>query len=392
MTILADSIHHLSPIIIRFSEKPDIALRWYGLSYVMAFIAGYFLLRHLIRRGYSEMPEEKLTDFITFSAIFGVFIGGRLGYMLLYTPKEFFANPLIFFNTLNGGMASHGGIAGLALFTLYFAKRHGYHWRHIGDNLCVVAPIGIAIVRVANFINGELWGKITTKESTPWAMKFPTELKEMDLEPEQIAALLPPEKVDTLLVSASNFVPSANSISKIVEISRSALPIKDFQNLSPEQSVHQALLGALQSNLLDTTQAIDPAAGTIDQVIELSRGNEPIRNAISDYLNFRHPSQIYQALLEGLALFVILYLVRIKWRELPYGVLTALFFILYASFRIVGEVFRFPDAGDFANTGLSKGQFYSLFMYGVGAIFIGYAIYERKFKSPLKATRLDSKG
>ena len=326
---LADSIHNLSPFVVRFSE--NFGIRWYGLSYVAAFIAGYYLLRFLIRRGYSEMAEDKLIDFITYSAIFGVTIGGRLGYMLLYSPKEFFANPLTFFNFLGGGMASHGGIAGLALFTLYFAKRHGYHWRHIGDNLCVVAPVGIAIVRCANFINGELWGRVTTKEATPWAMKFPSELGE----------------------------------------------ITDKETYN---------------DLIDATTAVDPNAGTPEAIIELARSNEQLRDVISPFLSYRHPSQIYQALLEGLALFLILFAIRLKWRRLPYGILTALFFIGYATFRIIGERFRHPDEGTFPGTDLSKGQFYSLFMFAVGAIFIGYAIYERKFKSPLKESRLDVKG
>jgi phosphatidylglycerol:prolipoprotein diacylglycerol transferase len=327
---LADSIHNLSPFLVRFSENWGI--RWYGLSYVLAFVAGFYLLRFLIRRGYSEMAEEKLTDFITYCAIFGVTLGGRLGYMLLYSPREFFANPLIFFNFLDGGMASHGGIAGLALFTLYFAKRNGYHWRQIGDNLCVVAPTGIAIVRCANFINGELWGNITTKAATPWAMKFPSEIKDIDF---------PVAKTELLLGEA---------------------------------------------------QRIDPSFDNTTVIIEAARDNEPLREVLGQYLNYRHPSQIYQALLEGLALFLILFAIRLKWRRLPYGILTALFFIGYASFRIIGEQYRHPDAGNFPGTDLSKGQFYSLFMYGIGAIFIAYAIYERKFRSPHNASRLDAKG
>lgn len=325
---LADSIHNLSPFLVRFTE--NIGIRWYGLSYVLAFIAGFYLLRFLIRRGYSEMAEDKLIDFITYAAIFGVTLGGRLGYMLLYSPREFFANPLVFFRLLDGGMASHGGIAGLAIFTLYFAKRHGYHWRHIGDNLCVVAPVGIAIVRCANFINGELWGNITTKAATPWAMKFPSELKDIP-------------------VGSDRY-----------------------------------------TDLITATTAIDKNAGTPDVIIELARENGQLRDAISGFLEYRHPSQIYQALLEGLALFLILFAVRLRWRRLPYGVLTALFFIGYATFRIVGELFRYPDAGNFPGTELSKGQFYSLFMYAIGAVFIAYAIYERKFKKlPLKESRLD---
>jgi phosphatidylglycerol:prolipoprotein diacylglycerol transferase len=144
-------------------------------------------------------------------------------------------------------------------------------------------------------------------------------------------------------------------------------------------------------DLIDTTTAIDERAGTPDAIIELSRDNDQLREAIAGYLEYRHPSQIYQALMEGLALFLILFAVRLKWKRLPYGFLTAFFFIGYATFRIIGEHFRHPDAGNFPGTDLSKGQFYSLFMYAVGTIFIAYAFYERKFRAPLKETRLDVK-
>ena len=142
--------------------------------------------------------------------------------------------------------------------------------------------------------------------------------------------------------------------------------------------------------LTQSTIAIDPQASGIPEIIEISRDNEQIREVIGNYIHYRHPSQIYQALLEGLALFFILFAVRLKWRKLPYGILTALFFIGYATFRIIGEQFRHPDVGNFPGTDLSKGQFYSLFMYAIGAAFIAYAIYERKFKAPLKESRLDA--
>ncbi|MFT5105924.1 MAG: phosphatidylglycerol:prolipoprotein diacylglycerol transferase [Pseudoalteromonas tetraodonis] len=374
---LADSIHNLSPFLIRFSENWGI--RWYGLSYVFAFIAGYYLLRFLIRRGYSELPEEKLTDFITYCAVFGVFLGGRIGYMLLYSPKEFFANPLIFFRFLDGGMASHGGIAGLTLFTLYFAWRHKLHWRHIGDNLCVVAPMGIAIVRCANFINGELWGNITTKNATPWAMKFPSELHEMPRTSEQIERVVPADQIIQLVADAASVDHQPQSLEQVVALA------------GENQRIASLIDNALNNELFSATTAIDPQANDIQPIIELSRDNDLLREAISPFLNYRHPSQIYQALLEGLALFLILFAIRLKWKQLPYGILTACFFIFYAIFRIIGEQFRFPDSGNFPGTDLSKGQFYSLFMFGIGGAFIAYAIYERKFKkTPLREGRLDA--
>ncbi|MEM0896566.1 MAG: prolipoprotein diacylglyceryl transferase, partial [Verrucomicrobiota bacterium] len=157
---LAYYVHDLNPIIVQVTES--IALRWYGLSYVAAFFVGWWILRLLIRRDYFALPEDKLTDFVTYAALFGVLLGGRLGYMLLYDAENFFRDPLIILPFRKGGMsgmASHGGIAGLVLFTLVYARIYKMSWTGLGDNLVVVAPLGIFFGRMANFINGELYGR-----------------------------------------------------------------------------------------------------------------------------------------------------------------------------------------------------------------------------------------
>jgi phosphatidylglycerol:prolipoprotein diacylglycerol transferase len=169
--MLAYYVHHLSPFIFQF--RPGFGIRWYGFAYVMAFVCGYWLYKRLAERGYSELEPEKVGDFITWAALFGVMLGGRLGYALFYNFRETLRDPILIFKVWEGGMSSHGGILGLVLFTLYYARRHNLSWPGLGDNLVVVAPIGLFFGRCANFINGELYGRVT---SVAWAMQFPKEL------------------------------------------------------------------------------------------------------------------------------------------------------------------------------------------------------------------------
>lgn len=164
-------VHDLSPFLIHFGN--GFGIRWYGLAYIFAFFFGTLLYRYLARRGYSDLTPDQVTDFITWSALIGVVIGGRLGYMLFYDLDAFLQNPFIFFRVWEGGMASHGGIIGLALYSLWYARKHHVSWLNLGDNLVVVAPIGLFLGRCANFINGELFGRATT---VAWAMQFPKEL------------------------------------------------------------------------------------------------------------------------------------------------------------------------------------------------------------------------
>ena len=168
--MLAFFLHDFSPFIMRFGN--GFGLRWYGLAYVMAFLAGYKLYERLARRGFTDMHPALVSDFITWAAVFGVMIGGRVGWILFYGLKEpHEGDPWYWpFEVWKGGMASHGGILGLVLFTLWFARAHKISWTSIGDSLVTVAPVGLFIVRCANFINGELWGKPT---DLPWAFGVP---------------------------------------------------------------------------------------------------------------------------------------------------------------------------------------------------------------------------
>ena len=170
--MLAAYLHDLDPVALQLGEK--LAIRWYGVAYVLSFLLGWLLYRRLSRRGWADLPEDKVADFITFTALFGVIVGGRLGYVLFYGLENYLRNPLEIFQLNKGGMASHGGILGIVIFTWFYARRQQISWTNLGDNLCVVAPIGLFVVRLANFINGELWGRET---NVAWAMQFPQELE-----------------------------------------------------------------------------------------------------------------------------------------------------------------------------------------------------------------------
>lgn len=304
-------LHDLSPFLIRFSDS--MGIRWYGLAYVAGFLAGFLLLKNFCRRGYCELHHSQVGDFITMAALLGVLLGGRFGYMLFYNFDAFIRNPAIFFHFLQGGMASHGGILGLVAFTYIFARKKGISWRGIGDNLCTVAPLGLFFGRIANFINGELYGR---KTDLPWAVQFPEEIRE------------------------GNFL-SAEGLTH-ADLERELAPL----NIAASRSADNNDTG----------------------IIEAVRDNDAVKEILRDYLNARHPSQIYQALLEGLALFIILYILRCKFPKLRQGILTGVFFIGYAVFRIIGEQFR--EAADGYVGIFTRGQFLSLFMVAVGLLFI----------------------
>jgi len=180
--MLAYYLHSLDPIIFRIYD--NVGPRWYGLAYVLAFVSSYFLLLWLSKRGYADLPPQRVGDFITGCALFGVIIGGRLGYVFFYKP-EMLREPLSILRVWEGGMSSHGGMLGLLLFTLYYARRHKISWLNLGDNLVVTAPLGLFFGRCANFINGELYGRIA---NVSWAMQFPKELLDHPQEAERAVA------------------------------------------------------------------------------------------------------------------------------------------------------------------------------------------------------------
>ena len=238
---------------VAFSIGP-LAVRWYGLMYLTGFAAGWWLGRRRISQGLSPINREQF-DSLIFAAVLGVIIGGRLGYVLFYKPAYYASHPLEIFAVWQGGMSFHGGLLGVILAMAFVARRQGIDYLRLMDFLAPLTPLGLAAGRVANFINGELWGRVT---DLPWGMVF---------------------------------------------------------------------RGA---------------------------GDAP-----------RHPSQLYQAALEGLALFVILWWFSSTPRAR--GQVSGLFLLGYGVFRFIAEFAREPDAylGLLA-LGLSMGQWLSLPMIAAG--------------------------
>lgn len=208
-------VHNLDPLIFRLWD--DVGPRWYGLAYVLAFGCSYFVYRILAKRGYADLAVAKVGDFITGAALFGVIVGGRLGYVFFYKP-EMLREPLSILRVWEGGMSSHGGMVGLLAFTFYYAWRHKISWTNLGDNLVVTAPIGLFFGRFANFINGELYGRAT---NIPWAMQFPKELTENMSEAER--AIVACTKIDASLNSSDAIVTAVRHQPQVKEILRGIL-------------------------------------------------------------------------------------------------------------------------------------------------------------------------
>jgi phosphatidylglycerol:prolipoprotein diacylglycerol transferase len=253
----------ISPI--AFSLGP-LAVRWYGLMYLVGFATAYGLGRLRIARGGAGRVTTATLDDLLFFVVLGVILGGRLGYVLFYKPGYYLQHPAETVAVWQGGMAFHGGFLGVLLAVWWVARKHRLRWLELTDFVAPLIPLGLAAGRLGNFINGELWGRVT---AVPWGMVF-----------------------------------------------RGAGP--------------------------------DP----------------------------RHPSQLYQFALEGLALFVIVWLYSSKPR--PVGAVSGVFLIGYGVFRFAAEYFREPD--DFLGLlalGLSMGQWLSAPMILAGAGLLAWSLRRR---------------
>jgi phosphatidylglycerol---prolipoprotein diacylglyceryl transferase len=240
---------------IAFSIGP-LAVRWYGLMYLLGFAAGYWLGLRRIAQGAAPLTRQQF-DALVLLLVLGVILGGRLGYVLFYKPAYYASNPLEIFAVWQGGMSFHGGLLGVLLAMGLAARLHDVDYFRLMDFLTPLVPLGIVAGRIGNFINGELYGRVT---DLPWGMIF-----------------------------------------------RHA-------------------------------------------------GEAP-----------RHPSQLYQAALEGLALFILLWWFSSKPR--PRGQVSALFLIGYGAFRFIAELAREPDAHlGYLALGLTMGQWLSLPMIAAGLI------------------------
>lgn len=147
-----------------------LAIRWYGLMYLLAF--GLFLLlgRQRIKTGPQPGWDARQLDDLLFYGVLGVVLGGRLGYVLFYQPAHFLAHPLEIFSVWQGGMAFHGGFLGVLAAMWLFARKTGKSWLTITDFIAPLVPLGLGAGRLGNFINGELWGR---PSDAPWAVVFP---------------------------------------------------------------------------------------------------------------------------------------------------------------------------------------------------------------------------
>ncbi|GAC1346516.1 MAG: prolipoprotein diacylglyceryl transferase [Acetobacteraceae bacterium] len=240
-----------------------IAIRWYALAYIGSLLLGWRIMRRLVRLSPAVATEQQTDDFLTWATL-GVVLGGRLGYVLFYQPLHYLHDPLGALSVWQGGMSFHGGTIGVIIALVIYCRRQGIPLLGFADRLAVVVPIGLGLGRIANFINGELWGR-EAPDTLPWAMIFP------------------------------------------------------------------------------------------------QAGPEP-----------RHPSQLYQATMEGaLLLLVLALLCRNPNIRARFGTLTGTFLIGYGVARIIGEHFRQPDAFlGFLVAGTTMGQLLSLPMIVAGAALI----------------------
>ncbi len=326
-------LHDFSPFLWRISG--DFGVRWYGLSYMVGFILSYYLILWLTRRQNASITQEQISDFVTYGAI-GVLVGGRLGYCLFYSPDLFlsFDSNFPFWGVLavnKGGMASHGGILGLITSCVIFAQRHGMNPLYLFDLVAVCGPVGIFFGRLANFVNGELVGRIAP-ENYPWGVRFPQ---------------------DILNWPSQEFV-RLGTLSTVVEkLGVTKDQWFEWMDKFRADSVARMNLESTLYKIIDAVQA----------------GNQEVRAAMAPVLDLRYPSQLFAAFGEGVLLFSVLFLF---WRNpRKPGMVGALFVVVYALVRISDEQFRLPDAHiGYQLFGLTRGQWLSIGMLALGLLLM----------------------
>lgn len=254
----------IDPIVFHLGSWP---VYWYGLMYLVGFLGGWGLLRLRLGVSSPRFSADQLSDIVFFASL-GAIIGGRIGYMLFYGWPMLAANPLFLFQTWKGGMSFHGGLLGVLFAVWYCARKMRVPFLAITDFISPVIPLGLGAGRIGNFINGELWGRVT---NMPWGMIFP--------------------------------------------------------------------------------------------------GGGPF---------LRHPSQLYECLLEGVMLFGVLWVYSRTPR--PLGAVSGMFALLYGIFRCLAEVFREPDLqiGYIAFDWLTEGQLLSLPLILVGILLLNWPYRQSK--------------
>lgn len=159
-------VHNFDPVLVSFGF---IQIRWYSLAYIIGFLLAYYvLLQAAKRKDFPGLTKDAVEDFIVY-LIAGTIIGGRLGHFLFYSPSTFFTNPLEILFIWHGGMAFHGGLIGAILGTWLFKKKHNVAFYDLADTIMIPLAFALFLGRIANFINGELWGYVT---SVAWCVEY----------------------------------------------------------------------------------------------------------------------------------------------------------------------------------------------------------------------------
>jgi phosphatidylglycerol:prolipoprotein diacylglycerol transferase len=340
-------VHNLSPYAIRLTET--LGIRWYGLAYLSGLVSGYYVVRAVCRRGNSPMREDMIADFVTYCAI-GVLAGGRIGYCLFYAPDLLFHfdEHFPFWGLLKvneGGMASHGGILGVMLVCFFYARHNRIPMLHLFDLVVFGGSVGFFFGRIANFVNGELYGR-AAPEGLKWAVKFPQEI--------YLWSQIDPNRLYQL-------APAAEALGQLK---------------TPEGGVQltQGLWTGWMKNYNFDMGSKNAVIQTLEQMIAaIQAGNLKVTMAIAPVLTARYPSQLIQAVLEGLFVFLILCWI---WRkpQKP-GVVGACFGVLYSVARIVGEQFRMPDVHlGFQLWGLTRGQWLSVGLLTIATVYLSYVL------------------
>ena len=169
----------INPTIIKFGS---LDIRWYGFLYIVGFLIGYIFLRKLLKYRKINLKKDEYENML-FRIMLGIIIGGRLGYILFYNLSYYFVHPLDIFKVWEGGMSFHGGAIAVIILGYFFCKKHKLSFYQLADPVLPLASIGIGLGRLGNFINAELYGRVT---NVPWAMIFPTDPQKLPRHPSQL--------------------------------------------------------------------------------------------------------------------------------------------------------------------------------------------------------------
>ena len=343
-------LHDLDPFVIQFTEF--FGIRWYGLAYITGFLMGYFFLVKLSQIQKTPLNQKDISNFINYT-IMGVILGGRLGFCLFYDPELFFKwSPTFpFWGVLEihkGGMASHGGIMGLILACILFARVYSFSILHTLDLVVFGGSVGIFLGRIANFINGELYGRVIETKAL-FGVQFPSEIYTWHFE----------KSVEKLL-SLKQVLPYLGEVKSPFGDSPLSLSSWDMWVTSS-----RSYTAEIQSVIHQ-------------MILMVQKGNLQVQEALSQILPVRYPSQIYQSLFEGLIPLILVGLMWWKWDSRKEGWIAAVWGGAYFMMRIIGEQFREPDFGIAVVMGLTRGQWLSLVGFIGVTIFI-YFLYQKDF-------------